>query len=334
MKLLSLAIAAYNMEDYLERCLSSVTGKDVPDTLEVIVVNDGSTDHTSEIAHRFEKEYPAIIKVIDKGNAHYGSCINEALKIAQGRYFRPLDADDYLNHPSLITFLSKLEECTADLVITDFSRIFQYKKQDLTFSTSIKANTYYEAQLLNIKEHRIDSLLSVHNMTYKTQLLKDSRLQLLHGVSYTDTQYCMIPIDHTDTIIYFDINLYQYDNTREGRTMQKSILTHSAKDFYMVATALADYYITKATGNNVTIRSNQRCFLRRVLYYFFVATLIYGKTSEENTERLTNLYGLICKNEELKTDVLKFTFKRIPFVLLWQKYNTKLSDLLPEAILK
>ena len=97
MKLLTLAIASYNMEAFLDQCLESVTSFDIPDSLEVLVVNDGSNDRTSNIAHVYQKLRPDIVKVIDKKNGHYGSCINEALKNATGKYFRPLDADDWVN---------------------------------------------------------------------------------------------------------------------------------------------------------------------------------------------------------------------------------------------
>ena len=68
MKLLTLAISAYNMQEYLGKCLDSVTRRDIPDTLEVIIVNDGSKDKTSEIAHQYEKRFNSIVRVIDKEN--------------------------------------------------------------------------------------------------------------------------------------------------------------------------------------------------------------------------------------------------------------------------
>ena len=82
MKLLTLAIASYNMEAFLDQCLESVTSFDIPDSLEVLVVNDGSNDRTSNIANVYQKLSPDIVKVIDKKNGHYGSCINVALKHA------------------------------------------------------------------------------------------------------------------------------------------------------------------------------------------------------------------------------------------------------------
>jgi glycosyltransferase involved in cell wall biosynthesis len=74
MKLLTLAVASYNMEAFLDQCLESVTNFDIPDSLEVLVVNDGSNDKTSNIAHVYQQLRPDIVKVIDKKNGHYGSC--------------------------------------------------------------------------------------------------------------------------------------------------------------------------------------------------------------------------------------------------------------------
>ena len=132
MKLLTLAIASYNMEAFLDQCLESVTSFDIPDSLEVLVVNDGSNDRTSNIAHVYQKLRPDIVKVIDKKNGHYGSCINEALSVATGKYFRPLDADDWVNTNNLIQLINKLSICTADLVITEICVYKNNGKENLT----------------------------------------------------------------------------------------------------------------------------------------------------------------------------------------------------------
>lgn len=76
-KILSIIVPSYNMEAYLPKCLGSLVIADeaLLQKLDVIVVNDGSKDRTSEIAHGFETKYPGVFRVIDKPNGHYGSCI-------------------------------------------------------------------------------------------------------------------------------------------------------------------------------------------------------------------------------------------------------------------
>ena len=85
MKALTLIVPSYNMEKYLAKCCESVVvTPELMERLEVIVVNDGSTDKTSEIAHSFERRYPGTFRVIDKENGHYGSCVNRGLAEAKG----------------------------------------------------------------------------------------------------------------------------------------------------------------------------------------------------------------------------------------------------------
>ena len=94
-KILSVIIPSYNMEDYLQKCLDSLilNDKKQMEMLDVLVINDGSTDATSSIAHRYQARYPGIFRVIDKGNGHYGSCVNRGLSEARGKYVKILDAE-------------------------------------------------------------------------------------------------------------------------------------------------------------------------------------------------------------------------------------------------
>lgn len=81
-----------------------MTDELVSDRLEVIVVNDGSTDGSLDIIRRYEQKRPDLIKVIDKANGHYGSCVNAGLGIATGKYFKILDADDWFDTSALVEF--------------------------------------------------------------------------------------------------------------------------------------------------------------------------------------------------------------------------------------
>ena len=76
MKVISIAIPTYNMEQWLNRCLDSVVIPEIIDKVEIIVVNDGSRDRSSEIAHSYADRYPDSVIVIDKENGNYGSCVN------------------------------------------------------------------------------------------------------------------------------------------------------------------------------------------------------------------------------------------------------------------
>ena len=92
MKYISFAIPCYNSEAYMEKAIQSILpgGEDV----EIIVVNDGSSDGTSEVAKKYEEKYPGIVKAVDKENGGHGDAVNTGLAHATGVYFKVVDSDD------------------------------------------------------------------------------------------------------------------------------------------------------------------------------------------------------------------------------------------------
>lgn len=325
MKLLTLAISAYNMQEYLGKCLDSVTRPDIPDTLEVIIVNDGSKDKTSEIAHQYEKRFNSIIRVIDKENGHYGSCINKALEVATGKYFRPLDADDWMNTDALVSLLSLLENNDNDLIVTTHTNYLDNNRVNhIKIPDSIIVNKKYDLKTLDFQKEKIDCFLKMHTMTYKTSILKNMSLKLSTGISYTDSEYCMFPLDKANSVIFYDLDLYQYNLSREGQTMQQSIITKSVKPFYLISMKMIDYFIKNYDRNNSVVRSNQRCFMRLVIYFFFRAALIFSEGTEDTKKMLSSLMNQITQNKELKDDILSLRYRKVPFVYIWYKFKIRI----------
>lgn len=330
MKILTLAIASYNMETFIDQCLESITSFDIPDSLEVLVVNDGSKDRTSNIAHVYQKLRPDIVKVIDKKNGHYGSCINEALSVATGKYFRPLDADDWVNTNNLIQLIDKLSTCTADLVITEICVYKNNSKDNITIPKIIETDKLYDAKSFDVEKNKCTSLFAMHGMTYRTQLLKDIGLNLHTGIHYTDTEYILLPLDHIDNLIFYKLNVYQYNMKREGQSIQKSIQHQAIDSFYILSYDLINYYKNRTPYNNIIVRSNQRCILRRVFFYFYVSALIFADFSSPRLqEEMKNIEELIDDNVEIKHDAYSFSYKGIPFVKIWYKYHFRIFDYLP-----
>ena len=95
MKLLSIAIPCYNSEAYMEKCIESLLkgGEEV----EILVVNDGSSDRTAEITDAYAEKYPTIIKAIHQENGGHGEAVNAGIRNATGLYFKVVDSDDWVN---------------------------------------------------------------------------------------------------------------------------------------------------------------------------------------------------------------------------------------------
>ena len=112
MKYISFAIPCYNSEDYMARAIESIlTGGD---EVEILIVNDGSADRTSKIAHGYMEKYPGIVRVIDKENGGHGDAVNEGLGAARGKYFKVVDSDDWVDEEALCKILTLLRNLEDD----------------------------------------------------------------------------------------------------------------------------------------------------------------------------------------------------------------------------
>ena len=123
MKLLTFAVPCYNSEAYMEHCVQTLLegGEDV----EIILVDDGSTDGTGAIADRYAAEYPTIVKVVHQENGGHGEGVNQGLRRASGLYYKVVDSDDWADVAALKKVIEKLREFSrmekpVDLLVCNY----------------------------------------------------------------------------------------------------------------------------------------------------------------------------------------------------------------------
>ena len=97
--LVSVLVPICNVEKYLDECLSSLQNQTLKD-IEIICINDGSTDSSLDIINEFASEDPRFV-VIDKSNSGYGDSMNRGLESARGKYISILESDDFLDADAL-----------------------------------------------------------------------------------------------------------------------------------------------------------------------------------------------------------------------------------------
>lgn len=246
------------MEKYLRKCLDSlIVSSENMKRLEVLVINDGSKDSSSLIAHEYESRFPNTFKVIDKENGNYGSCVNRGLKEATGKYVKVLDADDYFNTAAFEEYISLLINIDADLIITDFTKVDAeyHEVERVTYRNKYENNSFFGIEKLVQKQ---ETLVQMHAITYKTSMLQKMNYRQTEGISYTDQEWVLYPIEAVNKIIYLSINLYQYLVGREGQTMDKSIRAKSFGAEIIIFKRLLEHY------NN----------LNKSLYYNYVTKSI------------------------------------------------------------
>lgn len=295
-KLLTIVIPTYNMQDYLHRCLYSLVLEDeqLMSQLEVLVINDGSKDRSSEIGHEYEAKYPDVIRVIDKENGNYGSCVNRALAEATGKYFRMLDADDWCDTSALNQWVEYLKACNADMVLTVAEDRDESGNliQRLAAPRAVQEEKVYTADEFDGIKLGYTKLFCSHIVTYKTSILREIGLQLQHGISYTDNEYVFFPLDHVQTIIYYNLPVYQYFVGREGQTTQPEILMKQAEQILQVFKRLYDYYNLHKISMPESVLNNQRIVLSEMLNWIY-SPLFRDPASEGKKNRLMQLESIV-----------------------------------------
>lgn len=207
------------MEEYLPRCLDSVVDTQYIDDIEIIVVNDGSKDKSSEIAHSYKSKFPQSVVVIDKENGNYGSTINAALPVVTGKYVKVLDADDWFDRKALCIYIDKLINIDADLIITPFTlKYIDGHSINVEHFMDGKENIVYDLSIFFKRNTCID----MHAITYRLSMLINNDYKQTEGISYTDTEWAIYPMVYVKTVQFISANIYQYFLGRDGQTVSLS----------------------------------------------------------------------------------------------------------------
>lgn len=230
-KILTIVIPTYNMQDYLRRCLDSlIVPEEQMKQLEVLVVNDGSKDNSSAIAHEYQDKYPATFRVIDKENGNYGSCVNRGLKEATGKYIKILDADDWFDTDNFKLFIKKLNEIDVDVVITNYTSYFPEETKETAFSFYKGLLSFEEA--FSKKRQELESV-QMHAICYKKSCFNGLNYHQTEGISYTDQEWILLPWVNVNTLFYLPLSVYLYNLSREGQTCDLSVFYKKMPDQFL-----------------------------------------------------------------------------------------------------
>ena len=143
-QILTVSIAAYNVEKYIKQTLDSLAIEKLSGKMEVLIVDDGSKDQTAAIAKQYEEAYPDIFRVISKKNGGYGSTINASIEYAQGKYFKQLDGDDWFEKENMESFINYLSDIDADYVLTDYRKVYEDNPNTTEIASIVNMKPYKE----------------------------------------------------------------------------------------------------------------------------------------------------------------------------------------------
>lgn len=211
MKTLSFIIPAYNSEAFLRKCLDSMLSPEVLARLDILVVNDGSTDATPTIAQEYCRRYPDSVCLLSQENKGHGGALNTGCAAARGKYLKVIDADDWVVTENLPAFLAALEACESDVVLTHYHTI------DVTTGETKSWRSFPEAFGAQIDFAKImadwrgyDRSLTFHGITYRSDFYREHGHALLEHVFYEDHEYATFPCCYAGSITPLDLFVYEY----------------------------------------------------------------------------------------------------------------------------
>lgn len=303
-KLLTIVIAAYNKESVLSRCLDSlIVEPSLMRKVQVLVINDGSKDRTLQIAREYEQKYRGYISAIDKPNGNYGSVMNKGLTLAEGKYFRTLDADDWYNTKAYADFLHQLSDTDADMIINERYNFFEkdHRLERLSFKERLPLDKDIKASA-SIWSPRLIDLLNVQHIIYKTSLIKESGLKWIEKISYTDTMFDYWPLRLVKTVRFMALPVYIYSIGTEEQSMSLTNIKKNFNHFVLVANALIDDW-TKHYSENSSMYPVQEHFVKQICQYIY-SDLINGN---QNLPTILKLHKKLDCLPRVKKNIITST---------------------------
>lgn len=238
MKILSLSIAAYNVEKYIDSTLKSLVPLKANDAYEVIIVDDGSKDNTSEIAKKYCEAYPNVFKLIRKENGGYGSTINYALQIAVGKYFKLLDGDDWIKDDIMDSYLDYLSSIDSDIVLSPYDIVYMPERKEKYVDNHNEVKRHSDI----IENIDLGKSIVHQELAVKTSILKNNDVKISENCFYTDQEFVFESIFYAKTISKFENTVYCYRMGREGQSVSIEGMRKHYNDAMIVAKKIYPLY--------------------------------------------------------------------------------------------
>ena len=275
----SIIVPIYNVEKFLSRCLESLINQTLKD-IEIICINDGSTDNSHNILKRYAQKDNRII-ILKQNNKGVAAARNLGLKNAQSDYIGFIDSDDWIDLNYFEKLYDAIKNTDSDIACCSIKRVYKYKK-----SWRLKVNdqiiitdTQEKFNYLNIP-----SQCFTVNKLYKKNELEKFKLKFIEGKYYEDIPFtieCITKLKKMVTVP--DICYYYWSNKQSIVKLQNN---RKRMDFIWAW----DYMLNFVRNNNIKI--NYKDEIKRKYCYSFCGITILKKYKWD-TEETYLLFGIL-----------------------------------------
>ena len=232
---LTVAIPAYNVEKYIKHTVESLLESKREQAVEILIIDDGSTDSTGGIADDFAKKY-SCIRAIHQQNGGHGAAINTGIEKAGGKYFKLLDGDDWVNPEEFACLVDLLAQVGEDLILCDYHEIYtsEGKKKRVCYD-------FPQGKTLSMDRWREDRLVSMHSHIFRTAVLKSLPCRIDTHSFYVDMEYVLYPLPFVKNFRYEGLDVYQYRLDRSGQSVSPEGFRRHYEEDAKVLEALIRY---------------------------------------------------------------------------------------------
>ena len=243
---ISIIVPIYNAERFIEKCIDSLLNQ-TKQELEFILINDGSTDNTESIIKKYTDKR---IKYFKNKNQGIGKTRNFGISKAKGKYLMFIDSDDYITENACEELYLKAKTSKADIVVCDFYKVYDNKKQE-----EIKLPSFKTTSLKDNPNILIDINLAPWNKLYKTSLIKENNIKFVEGIKYEDAPFVAEALDKSNKIAKLDkcLNYYVIHGNSET-TVRDERVFDILKIVDLIRTYFKDKKYTKEVVDKLTVR--------------------------------------------------------------------------------
>lgn len=245
-KLLSIIVPCYNSQDYMKHCLDTLLPGG--DRVEILIVDDGSTDQTSQIADQYAKNHPDIVRVIHQENGGHGAAVTTGIYNAKGTYMKVVDSDDWLDHDAYPKVLAALEQFQQpgdqiDMFIANFI----YDKAGAKHKKMMSYSQLPQQKVFSWDDFKLHAghYLLMHSVIYRTALLRDQvHLRLPKHCFYVDNLYVFEPLPFVHKMYYLDLPLYHYFIGRADQSVHENVMLRRIDQQLAVNRRMIDFFVS------------------------------------------------------------------------------------------
>ena len=267
--------------------------------VEIIVIDDGSTDRTGEIADCYAEKYPETVRAVHQKNGGHGAGVNKGLSLAAGEYFKVVDSDDWLDEEALKKLLTEIRKrkrqgALADLIICNYlyDHLYEGKQKRMGYE-----NVFRNGKVCTwdtIGKFHPSQYLVMHAQICRTEVLRRSGVRLPRHTFYVDNLFANQPLPFVKTILYLDLDLYHYFLGREDQSVNEAVMIGRIDQQIRVNKLMIDY-LGEQKGLSKYLRKYMISYLTIIMTVSSVMMMRSG--TEENLEKKNDLWRYLKQED-------------------------------------